>query len=76
MRRNPLIRPSLRIVLLAGAAFAPAVASAQETAVFDDAIVVTAQKREQNLQDIGLSVSALGGAALDSMGRQDVTALA
>lgn len=76
MRRNPLIRPSLRIVLLAGAAFAPAVASAQETAVFDDAIVVTAQKREQKLQDIGLSVSAVGGAALDAMGRQDVTALA
>ena len=76
MRSNPFIRSSLRLVLLAGAAFAPAVAAAQEAAVIDDAIVVTAQKREQNLQDIGLSVSAIGGAALDSMGRQDVTALA
>ena len=69
-------RPPLRLLLLAGAALTPATAAAQETAVVDDAIVVTAQKREQNLQDIGLSVTALGGASLDSMGRQDVTALA
>lgn len=39
-------------------------------------IVVTAQKREQNLQDVALAVSAVGGAALDAVGRQDVTALA
>lgn len=39
-------------------------------------IVVTAQKRKQNLQDVAASVSALGGAALAALGRQDVTALA
>ncbi len=39
-------------------------------------IVVTAQKRRQNLQDIGLSVTALGQSTLAAIGRQDVTALA
>ena len=39
-------------------------------------IVVTAQKREQNLQDVALAVTALGGQTLEAIGRQDVTALA
>jgi iron complex outermembrane receptor protein len=39
-------------------------------------IVVTAQKREQGIQDVAISVTALGGEALQAMGRQDVTALA
>jgi iron complex outermembrane recepter protein len=45
-------------------------------AVDSDEIVVTAQKRAQNLQDVGLSVTALGATALAAVGRQDVTALA
>jgi len=67
----------LNLALLAGTALVPAAAMAQEGA--EDAggeIVVTAQKREQKLQDVGLSVTAIGGAMLDSVGRQDVTALA
>jgi iron complex outermembrane receptor protein len=39
-------------------------------------IVVTAQKREQNLQDVGTSVTALDGAALARLGIKDVTELA
>ncbi len=39
-------------------------------------IVVTAQKRSQNIQDIGVSVTALGAYSLAALGRQDVTALA
>ncbi|WP_157801318.1 TonB-dependent receptor [Sphingobium sp. LB126] len=39
-------------------------------------IVVTAQKREQKLQDVGLSVSAFDGAALDNAGVNAVTDLA
>jgi iron complex outermembrane receptor protein len=39
-------------------------------------IVVTAQKRQQNLQDIGVSVTAIGSEQLSILGRQDVTALA
>ena len=36
----------------------------------DDDIIVTAQKREQNLNDIGMSVSALGAEAITSRGVQ------
>jgi iron complex outermembrane receptor protein len=39
-------------------------------------IVVTAQKREQNAQKIGIAVTALGKDTLAAIGRQDVTALA
>lgn len=39
-------------------------------------IVVTAQKRRQNVQDIGVSVTALGSENIAALGRQDVTALA
>lgn len=39
-------------------------------------IVVTAQKREQSVQKIGIAVTALGKDALAAIGRQDVTALA
>ena len=39
-------------------------------------IVVTAQKREQSAQKIGIAVTALGKDALAAIGRQDVTALA
>ena len=42
---------------------------------FED-IVVTAQKREQRLQDVGIAVTALGQTALASFGRQDIAALA
>ena len=52
------------------------VAHAQSAPQDGGEIVVTAQKREQNIQDVALSVTALGGPALQSMGRQDVTALA
>ncbi|HKR89657.1 MAG TPA: TonB-dependent receptor [Phenylobacterium sp.] len=38
-------------------------------------IVVTAQKREQRLSDIGIAVSALGREDISAIGRQDVTAL-
>ena len=39
-------------------------------------IVVTAQKRAQNLQDVATPVSALGADSLKALGRQDATALA
>lgn len=54
------------------AAMAQEVPAAQDTGE----IVVTAQKRAQNVQDIGLSVTALGADSLSVLGRQDVTALA
>ena len=39
-------------------------------------IIVTAQKREQSAQKIGIAVTALGKDAIAAIGRQDVTALA
>ena len=59
-------------------AASPGAAMAQGAYAAGDAgeIVVTAQKRKQNVQDIGLSVSALGAENLAALGRQDVTALA
>ena len=38
-------------------------------------VVVTAQRREQNLQDVGISVSALAGAAVRTLGMQSTTDL-
>jgi outer membrane receptor protein involved in Fe transport len=38
-------------------------------------VIVTAQKRKQSAQSIGLAVSVLGADALASLGRQDVTAM-
>ncbi len=39
-------------------------------------ITVTAQKREQSLQSVGTSITALDGAALNKLGLSDVTSLA
>ena len=39
-------------------------------------IIVTAQKREQNLQDVGTSVTAFDGAALEQLGLKNVTDIA
>lgn len=52
----------------------PAAAPAPEAPQQGD-IIVTAQKREQNIQKIGASISAIGTEGLKSIGRQDITAL-
>ena len=68
MRRSLGMAVSLYAVLAGGAAFAqeaaPAEAAADQPAAGD--IVVTAQKREQSLQDVPLSVQVLGGAELSA----------
>ncbi|NML90661.1 TonB-dependent receptor [Sphingobium sp. TB-6] len=48
----------------------------QDQAPVQGEIFVTAQKRAQRLQDVGISVSALGQSELAAVGRQDVTAIA
>jgi outer membrane receptor protein involved in Fe transport len=69
--------------LLSGAAFLlcsmpvfaadpPAVEAAPAPAALDE-IVVTAQKREQRVQDVPISVSVLGGSELDKSSIQSVT---
>ncbi len=42
----------------------------------DGEIVVTAQKRAQNIQDVALSITALGKENIASVGRQNIAALA
>ena len=55
---------SSAIALLAGAALATAPAAAE---VFDE-VVVTAQKREQNVQDVGVSITAFSGDQVRELG--------
>lgn len=52
----------------------PTASPGGETALAE--IVVTAQKRRQNLQDVAASVTSLGRTALAALGHQDSTALA
>ena len=40
----------------------------QDEGVFGGDIVITAQKREENLQDVGISVTALSGETLETLG--------
>lgn len=54
-------------------------ASAFAQGVFDDEVIVTAQKREESAQDVGISITTLSGEQMESLGytnAQDVTALA
>ena len=73
-------RSTLAVALLAGGIMQPAYAQ-DETAVDDgqglDVIVVTAQRREENLQDVPLSVSTISDDKLAALGAggQDVRAL-
>ncbi|WP_156397536.1 MULTISPECIES: TonB-dependent receptor [unclassified Sphingomonas] len=57
--------------LLAGTAHAQTVAGAE--AVGEDEIVVTAQKRQERLQEVPISVAVLGGAALDAQSNGGVS---
>jgi iron complex outermembrane recepter protein len=68
-------------ILLAGAAFAVTLpAFAQAAAAEEDAgvtdIVVTAQFREQNLQDTPIAITAVNAAMLEARGQTDITQVA
>jgi len=56
--------------------FLPAFGIAQESTEKLNEIVVTAQKREQNLQDVGTSVTAFDTNTLERLGLKDVTEIA
>lgn len=58
-------------VTLASASLVPAVAQAQGFAL--EEVVVTAQRREQNLQDVGVSVTALSSEAMARAGVEDMS---
>ncbi len=47
--------------------------------IFDDEVVVTAQKREESAQDVGISITTMSGEQMEALGytnAQEVTALA
>ena len=62
--KNPLAFSGLHTVLIATALFG----TVQSQASVLEEIIVTAQKREQNLQDVGVSVTAYSGDQLHALG--------
>jgi iron complex outermembrane receptor protein len=68
-RANLLITAAAGALLLPCTAFAQDTAPAAQTAVAgDDEIVVTAQKREERLQDVPISISVVGGEQMQQSG--------
>lgn len=66
-------------LLCASATIALTATSALAQGVFDDEVIVTAQKREESAQDVGISITTLSGEQMKSLGytnAQEVTALA
>jgi iron complex outermembrane recepter protein len=59
---------------LAIPSFMPTLTHAQESYILEE-IVITAQKREENLQDVPVSVSAFGGEQIAEGGMNDLEAL-
>src|SRR4051794_35120956 len=72
--RLGLLNTSAAMVALLWSVQAPAqaVTDTKRKASEPDAIIVTAQKREQAIQDIPASVSSLGTKALEQRGIRDV----
>lgn len=66
------IRTALLMTVAASAVFLPDIALAQpaskDAVAGDDAIIVTAQKREERLQDVPISISVVGGAQMQRSG--------
>lgn len=74
MRRTNLLRTTVSAAVVGAVVFGFAgVAAAQEgpTQTVDD-IIVTAQKREQNLQDVPIVVTSLSSETLDNAGVRDI----
>ncbi len=65
-KHNSLMHSAAAAALIAGAALAAAPAFAQESGAQLEEIVVTAQKREQNLQDVPIAVTAISQTALQT----------
>ncbi|MBI1251089.1 MAG: TonB-dependent receptor [Alphaproteobacteria bacterium] len=59
----------------AAAALAVSAGGAQAQTVGEDDIIVTAQRREQNIQDVGLAVTTLSGAQLVEQGVATINGL-
>ena len=67
-------RRKLQRIASAGlmAAAGPVLVQAQQAPMGLDEIIVTAQKREESLQDVPISVQALGNVKLEQLDRKSV----
>ena len=63
-------RAPLKKSLLALAVASAAVSAQAQQSVIEE-VTVTAQKREQNMQDVSVAVSAFSGDAIDRMGFEE-----
>src|SRR3546814_2988973 len=59
-----------------GAGISPGTFAAAPARANEQEIIVTAQKREQSIMDVGVAVTAFSGEALRSQGMQDFAAIA
>ena len=69
-RPSNALRDLLTVIAILGIGFCDGAAAE----VLEE-VVVTAQRREQNLQDVGISVSALGGSAVKALGMRTTSDL-
>ena len=71
--RNPFQKMQLRPLCRAVAVVSSMGVAGYSSAAVLEEITVTAQKREQNLQDVGISVSAFSGEQMDALGVTNTT---
>ena len=67
MTINRIFRKTILAVAIVGAVHAIPIANAQSGGVLEE-IIVTAQKREQSAQDVGISITTFTGEQVDRMG--------
>lgn len=81
MSRNPKSPYCLTMVLAvtlagtAGATLPTLVMAAEQDPLAVEEVVVTARKREENLQETPIAITAVGGAQLEARGASDLTAI-
>lgn len=66
---------SLSALLCLGGAVAPLSMATSANAQASDEIIVTAQRREQNIQDVPIAVTAISGDVLEKIGAVDITSI-
>lgn len=73
---NKLTRSLLMASTMVGGLAVTAPALAQDNSASEEVITVTARRREESLQDVPLSVTAVSGAELERSGAVDIVAIA
>ncbi|GAB1257464.1 TonB-dependent receptor [Aurantivibrio plasticivorans] len=74
LTRSGLVGTAAVVTTISSFSFSPVVFAAEPRAVIDE-VVVTARRREENLQDVPVAVSAFNTAELEKQGVTDITQL-